>query len=189
VTSSPSTLPTIQRELAACGLKIIGNDRVGRVLRVLAATRTNGVVLQVGVHALEYAPWIIDGMDITTRLILNVDGPAPSEQLQPLFRTDLRVTLHHQDTRQFLGDVARHRFDLIVLDPSAASDEILSACLQVLDSGGLLVIIGDGGDPADAGVFSNCHVVSLGELTIVAQVAPHSKPTRKGGRSARRQQR
>lgn len=86
---------------------------LGEVARVLAASRPGGVFLCLGRGAGEMAAWILDGMDLSGRLVVVVQNSDEAEVLRPILGDDLRITVHAQEAAAFLGDVQDHRFDLI----------------------------------------------------------------------------
>jgi hypothetical protein len=162
------------------------DDRVGALLRVLAALNPHAVVLQIGVESLHYAPWVIDGMDITARLILNIDDNVPFAPLNPIFRDDIRIELHQQDPNQFLDDVARHRFNLIFVGAESIADALLERCARLLSDDGLLLLDDTGGAASKSQPLADCHYAYLHGVSIITKIAAHSKAARKGGRRARR---
>ncbi len=86
---------------------------LGEVARVLAASRPGGVFLCLGRGAGEMAAWILDGMDLSGRLVVVVQNSDEAKVLRPILGDDLRITVHAQEAAAFLGDVRDHRFDLI----------------------------------------------------------------------------
>ena len=86
---------------------------LGELLRVLAASRPGGVFLCLGRGAGEAGAWIVDGMDLASRLVIVVDDTQQADRLRGVIGDDLRVTVHVQDMAAFLTDVRDHRFDLI----------------------------------------------------------------------------
>ena len=99
------------------------NLPLGEVTRVLAASRPGGVFLCLGRGAGEMGTWILDGMDLASRLVVVVEDGEEAGMLGPIFGDDLRVTVQVQDAVAFLGDVRDHRFDLITdLNPEQPAD-------------------------------------------------------------------
>lgn len=99
------------------------NPPLGEVIRVLSASRPGGVFLCLGQGAGETGAWILDGMDLSSRLVVVVEDGLEADMLRSLLGDDLRVTVHVQDALSFLGDVRDHRFDLITdLSPGECAE-------------------------------------------------------------------
>ncbi len=186
VSAPPAALAAVHRDLSGCGIAVDSDGRVGSLLRVLAALNPNAVVLQIGAESLQYAPWVIDGMDITARLILNIDDNVPLAPIEPIFKNDIRIALHRQNPNQFLDDVARHRFNLIFVGMDSITDTLLERCVRLLSDDGLLVLDGAGGATSKSQPLVDCHYAHVHGVELITKVALHSKATRKGGRRARR---
>lgn len=109
--------------LASRGVQTSITLELGGLARVLAASRPAGVFLCLGRGAGEVATWILDGMDLSARLVVVVPDNDTAGMLGPVLGDDLRVTVHVQDPLDFLRDVRDHRFDLITdFDPGHAAE-------------------------------------------------------------------
>jgi len=95
---------------------------LGELTRVLAASRPGGVFLALGRGAGELATWILDGMDLSARMVIVIQSEDEADMLRALLGNDLRVAVHVQNAVSFLRDVRDHRFDLVAdlsLGPAA----------------------------------------------------------------------
>lgn len=119
----PPAYSRICEMLSSSGSTPAVTPALGEVTRVLAASRPGGVFLCLGHGAGEMATWILDGMDLSGRLVAVVQNDDEADMLRPLLGDDLRVTVHVQDVVGFLRDVRDHRFDLITdLNPGKPAD-------------------------------------------------------------------
>lgn len=170
---------------------------LGELMRVLSASRPGGVFLCVGDGAGEAGAWTLDGMDLSSRLVVVVEDAHAAEALRTVFGDDLRVTVHAQDAADFLGDVRDHRFDLITdvgtrgsarlaalelgrLAPGAffmtrQSDSALAEMLAAGDAAAAL-------DPAD---FTLTHLPGELGVTLLSRRTPRPAARRRGGRRSR----
>lgn len=175
---------------------------VGELLRVLAASRPGGVFLCLGHDAGEAGAWIVDGMDLASRLVIVVENSVRADKLREVIDDDLRVTVHVQDMPAFLADVHDHRFDLIAeLNPNPAG-ALANLSLARLALGGFFMSLreipaleslasaplafddgGDGAPDLDAFVVARLPV-ELG-VTLIARRAPRPPRKRRGGRRTR----
>lgn len=109
----PQSYSRLCEALSGAGRAPDATPALGELCRVLAASRPGGVFLCLGAGAGELAAWILDGLDLSARLVVVVSDENEAGLLRPLFADDLRVTVHVQNAVDFLDDVRDHRFDLI----------------------------------------------------------------------------
>ena len=119
----PQAYSRLCETLAARGDGPVVAAPLGELTRVLAASRPGGVFLCLGRGAGEMATWIMDGMDLSGRLVVVLQDNQEADMLRALLTDDMRITLHVQDAVAFLRDVRDHRFDLIAdLNHGRAAD-------------------------------------------------------------------
>ena len=119
----PQAYSRLCETLAARGDGPVVAAPLGELTRVLAASRPGGVFLCLGRGAGEMATWIMDGMDLSGRLVVVLQDNQEADMLLALLTDDMRITLHVQDAVAFLRDVRDHRFDLIAdLNHGRAAD-------------------------------------------------------------------
>jgi hypothetical protein len=175
---------------------------LGEFVRVLATSRPGGVFLCLGHAAGEMATWILDGMDLSGRLVAVVEDNEEAEVLRPLFGDDLRVTVHVQDALGFLCDVRDHRFDLITdLNPGDPAD-LTRLALGRLALGAFYLSLhaapelagmlraqaADGGHceaPLHADRFAFAHLRSDLGISMLVHGPQRFQAKRRGGRRAR----
>jgi len=172
---------------------------LGGLVRVLSASRPGGVFLCPGDGAGEAGAWILDGMDLSSRLVVVVPDAAEAERLRDALGDDLRLTVHLQDSVAFLEDVRDHRFDLIAdlsVEPPARRVDL---ALARLAPGGLfltrcpadaleasLCARADGtAADTDGGAFFPADLTEALGATLVARRPPLPTGRRRGGRRAR----
>ena len=176
---------------------------LGEVTRVLTTSRPGGVFLCLGRGAGEMGTWILDGMDLASRLVVVVEEGEEAGMLRPIFGDDLRVTVHVQDPVSFLGDVRDHRFDLITdLNPEQPAD-LTRLALERLAVGAFymtrhsapeLTEMLSSSDAAaashaaalDSSTFALAHLPGAVDVTLIAHGPRRIQPKRRGGRRAKR---
>ncbi len=182
----------VLRFYRACGRQESLSDALlgqGRAARVLAASKPNGLLLNV--EAPELTFFIADGMNITSQLVSVITDPEVQFALEKSLREDIRISVHAQHPVEFLGDIGDHSFDLMTfgkLDPCAAK---LAAAR--LAPGGLLAVLANGDvDGLDIEelehILSDCDMLttSVTRSVLVAARAPdHLTVKRRGGRRKR----
>jgi hypothetical protein len=175
---------------------------LGELLRVLAASRPGGVFLCLGRGAGEAGAWIVDGMDLASRLVIVVDDTEQADRLRGIIGEDLRVTVHVQDMAAFLTDVRDHRFDLITDLDRKPSGGLARLSLSRLALGGFFMSRGeipalealvsaplplqheDQGTP-DMDTFAVARLPADLGVTLIAHRPPRPPKKRRGGRRPR----
>lgn|GEM_PF-5537592 len=181
----PKTVLVLRQRLCEAGLESEVNDDAGAFARVIASSRGSGVYLCSGRRSMDSAGWILDALDMTGRLVVQQEDDDNLELVRECFNTDLRISVHAQNTNQFLDDVAKHRFELVVLDvESSQSPATIPRVASALSEGGVLLLLGESGlervlPPTDFVISS---LSNIGR--VVARRRSSSRPRRRsGGRS------
>lgn len=135
----PSALSKLGADTGATDL----DHHVGAFLRVLAASKPGGVFLQSGSGSPGLSLWLLEGMDITSRLITLVTDPAAVEPARRHVGDDIRVAIHRQDPLEFFNDIRSHEIQCAVFDEVPGRVETLRAALGLIAVGGWLVVLGN----------------------------------------------
>lgn len=136
----PAMLDAIERDTAAIGFSMAGEPRTGALLRVLAASKPGGAMLELGTGTGLSTAWILDGMDGDASL-LTVDSETKyCEIARRYLQHDRRVSFIVEDAAAFLGRSQGSQFDLIFADTWSGKFDHLNEALAMLRPGGLYVI-------------------------------------------------
>ena len=199
---SPPGYARLCQALAARGSQSSVTPPLGALIRVLAASRPGGVFVCLGRSAGETAAWMLDGMDLSARLVVVVRDDAEADSLRAILGDDLQLTVHVQDAAEFLRDVRDHRFDFIVdLNPGPA-DELARLALARLAPGAfylclhascdLMAILDTRGSPdgdrdtlLDSHRFSIAQVGGEVQVSLLVRGPQRLQAKRRGGRRAR----
>lgn len=171
-------------------------EDAGRLARCLAASKVRGVLLQLGSGSAALSAWLVDGMDITSRLIALHPGEARLDATRRVAGNDIRVAVHAQAAASFLEDMQRNRFDLVVVDRPDTPGALLVAAIALLAPGGMLCLMdgaGTGRPPGEDALSAlagndDCRWTRLQAPVaglLATRCPPESRPVRRGGRSAR----
>ena len=190
----PSSLAAIHDATAAVGCPTSLSDAAGAVVRSLASSKIGGVFLQLGSGAPEVGAWLLDGMDITSRLVVVVDEPRLSPVIKETLGNDIRVAVHAQDTLQFLEDISSHELHVVFFDTAPHAEDVVHAAIKLLAPGGLIIGRLDDSDGSDSvdlyELFRrNSSLFSArldGRLLIAARRPQIAKSARRGARRMRR---
>src|SRR5580658_2329030 len=114
--------------------------RTGAMLRVLAASKPGGRLLELGTGTGIGTAWLLDGMDRDARLISVDVDPGPQALAREVLGLDTRLEIVTADAGVFLRDQKGNMFDLIFADAMPGKYELLDEALNLLRPGGLYVI-------------------------------------------------
>ena len=173
------------RALAADYPALPGVERSAALVRVLAATHASGVILLSGDGLYPLAPFLLEGVDMGGRLIVNVENPALAAALQPPLSPDIRCTVHCQQRAAFLADIHRHHFNLVLLQYRDAA-LAASAAARLARYGVIGFYDAPPPDTLAAALAPDAWRMSpLGEAPLVIAARTHVAAGRRGGRRGR----
>lgn len=138
-TGAPETWRRIAEHTARLGFDMPSEPRTGAFLKMLAATKPGGRMLELGTGTGLATAWLLAGMDEDARLT-SVDV-AP--ELQAVARAELgddpRVDFVIEDGRAFLQRQPPASYDLIFADAMPGKYEGLEEALALVKPGGLWI--------------------------------------------------
>ncbi len=136
----PPRLAPILERTAAVGFGMASELRTGALLRVLAASKPAGRLLELGTGTGIATCWLLDGMDPASKLV-SVDTDASVHAIaREAFEDDARLTVVTEDAIAFLRRQESSSFDLVFADALRGKYEGLSEALRVVKPGGFYII-------------------------------------------------
>jgi predicted O-methyltransferase YrrM len=126
----------------ASGFALASDALTGALLRMLAASRPAGQLLELGTGTGVGTCWLLDGMDPAARLhTVDVD-PESVETARRFLGHDRRATFYVEDGEVWLRKARSNgmRFDLIFADAVPGKYLALEQALALLKIGGLYVV-------------------------------------------------
>ena len=138
--SSPMSFSEFMSSLEAYSM-IDFDESLGQLLRIQSSSKDFGTIMASGKSALPYVIWLVDGMNMSNKLIvhLNSDEEVLNQITQKLMETDIRITSHCQDQKEFTTDISEHRMDLLLLTEDALP--VIDYWMKLLSDTGILVLI------------------------------------------------
>lgn len=117
------------------------DENLGHQLRIHASSRFFGTIMTSGGSALPYMPWLVDGMNMSNKLIVQLDSDeeALHQTVKTLIDSDIRLTSHCQDQEVFTKDINEHRIDILLLTEDALSN--FENWINLLSETGMLVLV------------------------------------------------
>jgi predicted O-methyltransferase YrrM len=135
----PSVLEAIENDTRQIGFTMGSEPRTGSLLRMLAAMKTAGRILELGTGTGIATAWLLDGMDSSSKLDSVDRDPKVQEIAKRHLGDDSRVTFHLAEGAEFLAN-ARTPYDLIFADSWAGKFDHLDEALALLRVGGIYLI-------------------------------------------------
>src|SRR5579862_8395422 len=112
----PADLPAILDRTAALGFSMPSEPRTGAMLRVLAASKPGGRLLELGTGTGLATAWLLDGMDRDARMTTVDVDPAAQAVAREVLGGDPRLEIVTEDAAVFLRRQKAGTFDLIFAD-------------------------------------------------------------------------
>jgi predicted O-methyltransferase YrrM len=136
----PAALPAILERTKALAFPMPSEPRTGAMLRVLAASKPSGRLLELGTGTGLSTAWLLDGMDRAAHLISVDLDPGPQAVAREILGGDRRLEFVTGDAGAFVRGHESSTFDLIFADAMPGKYELLDETLALLRVGGLYVI-------------------------------------------------
>jgi predicted O-methyltransferase YrrM len=136
----PAALPAILDRSVALAFPMPSEPRTGAMLRVLAASKPGGRLLELGTGTGLSTAWLLEGMDRDATLVSVDIDPVPQSVAREILGTDPRLEIVTIDAATFLRRQAGASFDLLFADAMPGKYELLDAALALLRPGGFYVI-------------------------------------------------
>jgi len=136
----PAALPAILGRTDALAFPMPSEPRTGAMLRVLAASKPRGRLLELGTGTGLCTAWLLDGMDQDSSLISVDVDPNVQAVAREFLGSDNRLQIVTLDAAEFLRRQDVETFDLIFADAMLGKYELLDEALALLRPGGLYVI-------------------------------------------------
>lgn len=137
--AAPAAWSQIQVRTAALGFDMPSEVNTGALLRLLAASKPGGRMLELGTGTGLATAWLLDGLDAAASLV--------SVDVDPVVQAVARERLQDERLRFVLADGLDYvraqppgSFDLIFADAWPGKYEALDETLALLKAGGLYVI-------------------------------------------------
>ena len=138
--NEPPALPAILDRTTALAFPMPSEPRTGAMLRMLAATKPAGQLLELGTGTGLSTAWLLAGMDPNATLITVDIDPAVQAVARDILGVDPRLDIVTEDAASFLRRQAAASFDLIFADAMVGKYELLDAALALLRPGGIYIV-------------------------------------------------
>jgi predicted O-methyltransferase YrrM len=136
----PRELVALTGRTAELGFEMASEPRTGALLRILAASKPGGRLLELGTGTGIATAWLLSGMDAAATLIsVDLDERAQSVA-QEMLGHDPRLKLIRHDGAAFLWRQPKKSFDLVFADALPGKYEALDEALAIVKPGGFYVI-------------------------------------------------
>ncbi len=136
----PAALSAIRGKSAALNFTMASEPKTGALLRVLAASKPAGRMLELGTGIGVGTAWLLSGMDAASTLVTVDTNLSFQAVAQEVLGADARVTFVLEDAFDYLRRQAPGSLDLVFADTLRGKFEGLDEALAVVKPGGFYVI-------------------------------------------------
>jgi predicted O-methyltransferase YrrM len=137
---SPPELEPIRTRTAELNFTMASESLTGALLRVLAASKPGGRLLELGTGTGVGTAWLLAGMDASSTLVSVDVDPMVQAVARETLGHDRRLNLVTSDGAAFLWRQKPGSFDLIFADAMPGKYEALDEALELVRRGGFYVI-------------------------------------------------
>lgn len=138
--SPPAVLSRIDERTTELGFTMASEPRTGALLRMLAASKPGGRMLEIGTGTGISTAWLLDGMDAGSTLI-SIDSDEHFQQVaRDTLCNDKRLTLITVDAAGFLWRLKHSSFDLVFADAMPGKYLALDEALTLVKPGGFYIV-------------------------------------------------
>ena len=136
----PPFLDKIMEDTKAIDFSMASEPRTGAHLRVLAASKPGGSLLELGTGTGISTAWLLDGMNADSRLTTVDNDMRMQSVARNALGNDPRLNVVTEDGIDFLRRQAPESFDLIFADVVPGKYDGLDYALALLRRGGMYII-------------------------------------------------
>jgi predicted O-methyltransferase YrrM len=136
----PPALTQILEETAGLNFTMASEPKTGALLRVLAASKPAGRLLELGTGTGVGTAWLLSGMDAASTLTTVDIDPKAQNVARKALGSDPRLSFVVEDALDYLHRQAPASFDLVFADALRGKFEGLDAALAVVKPGGFYII-------------------------------------------------
>jgi predicted O-methyltransferase YrrM len=138
--NEPSALAEILERTTELNFGMASESRTGALLRVLAASKPGGRLLELGTGTGISTAWLLAGMDSAATLISVDTDPKVQAIAREILGSDPRLVLVNEDGAAFLRGHTSEMFDLVFADAMPGKYEEPGDALALVKPGGFYVI-------------------------------------------------
>lgn len=140
ILDKPSVHHQIEAKSKEIGFTMPSDLYIGTLLKTLVSSKPGGNFLELGTGIGLSLSWMIDGMDVKSKLISVDNDPKLIEIAKNYFGNDKRVQLVAQDGTAWIKAYSGDKFDLVFADAWPGKYSEIDEILDLLKVGGLYVI-------------------------------------------------
>ena len=136
----PAIYPKIQAKSKEIGFTMPSDIYIGTLLKTLISSKSGARVLELGTGIGLSLAWMMEGLDIDSKLITVDNDPKLIDLAKEFFGSDARVEIVCEDGTSWIKAYKGDKFDLIFADAWPGKYSEIEETLDLINKGGFYVI-------------------------------------------------
>ena len=140
VSDLPKSYHLLLEKSQEIGFTMPSDLYIGSLLKTLISSKPGSNILEIGTGIGLSLSWMIDGMDLNSKITSIDNDPQLTEIAEDFFGHDNRVDIVCEDGSKWIKDFTGGKFDLIFADAWPGKYSDLEQVLEFLSVGGMYII-------------------------------------------------
>jgi len=136
----PRQYDQIVKKSEELNFNMLSDLKTGSLLKTLSASKTSGLMLELGTGTGLSLAWIAEGADKTSRIVSIDNNDQYQSVARRFFEDDDRISFECLDANSWLKNYDGEKFDLVFADAFPGKFENLNFALDLVKVGGFYVI-------------------------------------------------
>jgi predicted O-methyltransferase YrrM len=140
VSDLPKSYHLLLEKSKEIGFTMPSDLYIGSLLKTLISSKPGSNILEIGTGIGLSLSWMIDGMDLNSKITSIDNDPQLTEIAEDFFGHDNRVDIVCEDGSKWIKHAKGNKFDLIFADAWPGKYSDLDQTLEFLTKGGMYII-------------------------------------------------
>jgi len=140
ILDKPNIHSVIENKSKEIGFTMPSDLYIGTLLKTLITSKPKANVLELGTGIGLSLSWMLDGMDVHSKIISIDNNPQLTEIVKGFFSDDQRAQIICVDGSEWIKNYKGEKFDLVFADAWPGKYSDIDEVLDLINTGGIYVI-------------------------------------------------